>query len=127
MKFLRAHQCHIIAIACGWAHAEREVVRMAKNQSGTASNGKIAPTRVRFSANGANGENGTKRDSSFVRSSHSLSTRLAKQLRALAYEQQTSESSIIECALWLFFKNGSADNVLRLMTRADIAPRRRRK
>jgi hypothetical protein len=100
---------------------------MAKNQSGTASNGKIASTRVRLSANGTNGANGAKRDSSFVRSSHSLSTRLAKQLRALAYEQQTSESSIIECALWLFFKNGSADNVLRLMTRADIAPRRRRK
>jgi hypothetical protein len=97
---------------------------MAKIQSGTASNGKIDSTRVRLSANGANG---AKRDTTFVRSSHSLSTPLAKQLRTLAYEQQTSESSIIECALWLFFKNGSADKVLRLMNRADIAPRRRRK
>jgi hypothetical protein len=97
---------------------------MAKIQGGATSNGKISATRIRFSANGANG---AMRDASFVRSSHSLSTRLAKQLRALAYEQQTSESSIIECALWLFFKNGSSDNVLRLMTRADIAPRRRRK
>lgn len=97
---------------------------MAKNESGTASNGKIASTRVRLSANGASV---AKRDTTFVRSSHSLSTRLAKQLRTLAYEQQTSESSIIECALWLFFKNGSADKVLRLMSRADIAPRRRRK
>ena len=130
MQLVRVYQCHIIAIVCGWAHFEREAERMAKNQSGTAGNGKIAPTRVRLSANGAGGANGAiaaKRDSSFVRSSHSLSTRLAKQLRALAYEQQTSESSIIECALWLFFKNGSADNVLRLMTRAEIAPRRRRR
>lgn len=97
---------------------------MAKNQNGEASNGKIASTRVRLSANAANG---VKRDTTFVRSSHSLSTRLAQQLRTLAYEQQTSESSIIECALWLFFRNGSAEKVLRLMNRADIAPRRRRK
>jgi len=56
-----------------------------------------------------------------------LSTVLAKRLRALAYEQQTSESSIIECALWLFFKNKSDANVLKLMTRANIEPRRRRR
>ena len=97
---------------------------MAKNENGAPSNGKIASARLRLSASAAAA---AKRDETFVRSSHSLSTRLAKQLRALAYEQQTSESSIIECALWLFFKNGSADNVLRLMSRADIAPRRRRK
>lgn len=97
---------------------------MARNQRAAISNGKVDPKKIRLYANGANG---AMRDATFVRSSHSLSTRLAKQLRALAYEQQTSESSIIECALWLFFKNGSADNVLRLMNRADIAPRRRRK
>jgi len=97
---------------------------MARKQRAAVSNGKVDSKRVGLSANGADG---ATRDGTFIRSSHSLSTRLAKQLRALAYEQQTSESSIIECALWLFFKNGSADNVLRLMSRADIAPRRRRK
>ena len=112
-------------MACGWAQSERETRRMAKNHSGAAiNNGKIATTRIRISTNGSAG---AKRDATFVRSSHSLSTRLAKQLRALAYEQQTSESSIIECALWLFFTNGSAEKVLQHMNRAEIAPRRRRK
>jgi hypothetical protein len=97
---------------------------MPKNLNGTAGNGKNEAVRVRASARPL--DDTARRDNSFVRSSHSLSTRLAKQLRALAYEQQTSESSIIECALWLFFKNGSAENVLRLMSRAEIAPRRRR-
>ena len=97
---------------------------MAKNQTGAASNRKIVAARILASASAANGAK--RRDESFVRSSHSLSTPLAKRLRALAYDQQTSESSIIECSLWLFFKNGSDANVLRLMTRAEIAPRRRR-
>jgi hypothetical protein len=97
---------------------------MSRNQSAALRNGKVDPKRVRPSANGVDG---ATRNATFIRSSHSLSTRLAKQLRALAYEKQTSESSIIECALWLFFKNGSADKVLRLMSSADIAPRRRRK
>jgi hypothetical protein len=105
----------------------REARRMAKNQDGTARvhNGKIAATRVRVPAIAVNGAR--RRETGFIRSSHSLSTALAKQLRALAYEQQTSESSIIECALWLFFKNGSDANVLRLMSRANIEPRRRRR
>ena len=102
----------------------REATRMAKNQNGAAGNGKVPASKIRKATNAVNGS--TDSDVSFVRSSHSLSTPLAKQLRALAYEQQTSESSIIECALWLFFKNGSDANVLRLMSRADIAPRRRR-
>jgi hypothetical protein len=55
-----------------------------------------------------------------------MSSLLAKRLRKLAFEQNTSESSIIECALWLFFEKGSDADVLRLMSRADIAPRRRR-
>ena len=97
---------------------------MAKNNNGTNGNGKIAAAKVRESNGAVNGV--AQRDGSFVRSSHSLSTPLAKKLRALAYEQQTSESSIIECALWLFFKNGSDANLLRLMSRAEIAPRRRR-
>jgi hypothetical protein len=98
---------------------------MAKNNNGAnGGNGKTAVGKVRESNGAVNGL--AQRDGSFIRSSHSLSTPLAKKLRALAYEQQTSESSIIECALWLFFKNGSDANVLRLMSRADIAPRRRR-
>lgn len=100
---------------------------MAKNQDGTARahNGKIATTRVRVTASAVNGAR--RSENAFIRSSHSLSAVLAKRLRALAYEQQTSESSIIECALWLFFKNGSDANVLRLMSRAKIKPRRRRR
>lgn len=100
---------------------------MAKNQDGAvqARNGKIASTRIRMPASAVNGAR--KRDEGFIRSSHSLSAILAKRLRTLAYEQQTSESSIIECALWLFFKNGSDTDVLRLMSRARIEPRRRRR
>jgi hypothetical protein len=100
---------------------------MAKNQDGVVRvrNGKIASKRVRVPAGAVDGE--LKRNDGFIRSSHSLSTILAKRLRTLAFEQQTSESSIIECALWLFFKNGSDAEVLRLMSRAKIEPRRRRR
>jgi hypothetical protein len=100
---------------------------MAKNQDGTAraQNGKIAAARIRVQASAV--KDVRRRENGFIRSSHSLSTVLAKRLRALAYEQQTSESSIIECALWLFFKNKSDANVLKLMTRANIEPRRRRR
>jgi hypothetical protein len=103
----------------------REERSMAKNQDGTAQahNGKIAPARIQVPA-AVNGIRQPK--NGFIRSSHSLSNVLAKRLRALAYEKQTSESSIIECALWLFFKNKSDANVLRLMSRANIEPRRRR-
>jgi predicted transcriptional regulator len=55
-----------------------------------------------------------------------MSSRLAKRLRKLAYEQNTSESSIIECALWHFFDRGSDADVLSLMSKAEIPPRRRR-
>jgi len=102
----------------------REAVKMAKHLIGAAGNGKVSASRAGVPATTANGA--LKPDRTFVRSSHSLSTPLASRLRALAYEKQTSESSIIECALWLFFKNGSDVNVLRLMNRAEIAPRRRR-
>jgi hypothetical protein len=97
---------------------------MPKKQNGAVGNGKIAATRIQLEAETVAGAK--RRGNAFVRSSHSLSTPLAKRVRALAYEQQTSESSIIECALWLFFKNGSDANVLRLMSRAAIEPRRRR-
>jgi hypothetical protein len=99
---------------------------MAKKQNGAASNGKIAAKRIRAVSNNGNGDGVRSANGSFVRSSHSLSTNLANRLRKLAYEKQTSESSIIECALWLFFYNGSDANVLRLMDRAEIEPRRRR-
>lgn len=96
---------------------------MAKDQISVVRNGKIHPSRVRLPGLPAQTP---KAGAMSVRSSHSLSTRLAKRLRKLAYEQKTSESSIIECALWLFFEKGSDVNVLRLMSRAEIAPRRRR-
>src|SRR5579859_181540 len=96
---------------------------MPQDQAGIVRNGKIHPDRVRLPAEVTEKR---KAKTEFIRSSHSLSTRLAKRLRKLAYEQKTSESSIIECALWLFFEKGSDVNVLRLMNRADIEPRRRR-
>jgi hypothetical protein len=49
-----------------------------------------------------------------------------RRVRSLAYRNHTSESSIIECALWLFFKNKSDVGVLDMMDRAGIAPRRRK-
>jgi len=63
---------------------------------------------------------------SYMRSSHSLSKRLMNRVRALAFRKRTSESAIIECALWLFFKSKNDVDVLRVMGRAGIAQRRRR-
>jgi len=94
------------------------------NQNGTVRNGKIPASRVRFAGSAAGRVQAA--DTTVVRLSHSMSSSLAKRLRKLAFEQNTSESSIIECALWLFFEKGSDADVLRLMDRADIAPRRRR-
>jgi len=108
----------IFVASCGFSDDLREAIKMAKHLNGAAGNGKVSSSKVGAPATNANGA--LKRDTTFVRSSHSLSTPLASRLRAL------SESSIIECALWLFFKNGSDVNVLRLMNRAEIAPRRRR-
>ncbi|HME82868.1 MAG TPA: hypothetical protein VKF82_12460 [Candidatus Eremiobacteraceae bacterium] len=48
-----------------------------------------------------------------------------RRVRALAYKKRTSESAIIECALWLFFKNTSDGDLLDVMRRAGIARRRR--
>jgi len=94
------------------------------NQNGTIRNGKVPSSRVRFP--GSAGDSVQAEDTAVVRLSHSMSSLLARRLRKLAYEQNTSESSIIECALWLFFEKGSDASLLQLMSRADIAPRRRR-
>lgn len=94
------------------------------NQNGSVRNGKLSATRIRFPASAVDRVRAP--DTTVVRLSHSMSSLLAKRLRKLAFEQNTSESSIIECALWLFFEKGSDADVLRLMSRADIAPRRRR-
>jgi hypothetical protein len=94
------------------------------NQNGAVRNGKIPVSRVRLPGSAVDSVRAA--DSTVVRMSHSMSSLLAKRLRKLAYEQNTSESSIMECALWLFFEKGSDADVLRLMSRADIAPRRRR-
>jgi len=94
------------------------------NQNGTVRNGKLSAIRIRLPGSAV--DHVKVADTTVVRLSHSMSSLLAKRLRKLAYEQNTSESSIIECALWLFFEKGSDADVLRLMSRADIAPRRRR-
>jgi len=94
------------------------------NQNGTVRNGKLSAIRIRLPGSAV--DRVQVADTTVVRLSHSMSSLLAKRLRKLAYEQNTSESSIIECALWLFFEKGSDADVLRLMSRADIAPRRRR-
>lgn len=87
------------------------------------TNGKIHPSRIRLlSEISTNGRVGP----AFVRSSHSLSSKLAKQLRALAYRVRASESAVIECALWSFFDKGLDADILRLMGQANIKPRRRR-
>jgi hypothetical protein len=65
-------------------------------------------------------------NTTYTRSSHSVCSVLMKRVRSLAYRNRTSESSIIECALWLFFKNKSDVSVLDMMDRAGIAPRRRK-
>ena len=94
------------------------------SQNGAVRNGKLSASRIRLPGSTADRVQGA--DTAVVRMSHSMSSLLARRVRKLAYEQNTSESSIIECALWLFFQKGSDADVLRLMNRADIAPRRRR-
>lgn len=106
------------------ADAFKKSSKHMASQNGTVRNGKIPASRVRLADNSVDRVQGPR--TAVVRVSHSMSSLLAKRLRKLAYEQNTSESSIIECALWLFFEKGSDADVLRLMNRADIAPRRRR-
>ncbi len=94
------------------------------NQNSIVRNGKIHASRVRLPGSAV--DRARVVDATVVRLSHSMSSRLAKRLRKLAYEQNTSESSIIECALWHFFDRGSDADVLSLMSKAEIPPRRRR-
>jgi len=66
-----------------------------------------------------------KSELTYSRSSHSLSSALMKRVRSLAYRKHTSESAIIECALWFFFKNVDDADLLEALGRAGIARRRR--
>ncbi len=97
---------------------------MTPRRGSVVRNGKVPIGRVRFLKNTV--DDARPRRATSVRLSHSLSPSLASRLRKLAFEQKTSESSILECALWLFFAKGSDADVLGLMRRADIEPRRRR-
>jgi hypothetical protein len=109
---------------CGYFTASGEGNKMVRKNGALTKDGKVPPDRIRVlpgpSLNGQSGK------APFLRSSHSLSAKLAKKLRGLAFAQRTSESSIIECALWLFFEKGHDTRILRLMEKAGIEPRRRR-
>ena len=97
---------------------------MATKNGSASGNGKIHPSRVRI-ASGAAAEVLKARAAAGV-TKRSLSSKLAKRVRALAHRERTSQNAIIECALWLFFQKGQDENVLSLMDRAGIEPRRRR-
>jgi hypothetical protein len=97
---------------------------MATMNGGTVRNGKIHPGRIRVPS--AQGDKSLRASSTVVESSPSFRSNLAKRVRDLAHRQRTSESAIVDCALWFFFDKGQDANVMSLMSRAGIAPRRRR-
>jgi hypothetical protein len=111
------------SVMCGYFTASGEENKMVRKNGTLAKNGKVPPDRIRvLPGPSLNGHGKVP----FLRSSHSLSAKLAKKLRGLAFAQRTSESSVIECALWLFFEKGHDTRILRLMEKAGIEPRRRR-
>jgi hypothetical protein len=97
---------------------------MATIGNGTVSNGKIHASRVGLPSQTVDEVRPSR--SAFVRSSHSLSLKVAKKVRALAYRVRASESAVIECALWSFFDKGHDADTLSLMNLGGIKPRRRR-
>ena len=50
---------------------------------------------------------------------------LSQRLEELAFRQRVSESSVIECALLLFFQTGSDEQLAGLVRRNSAAQRRR--
>lgn len=92
--------------------------------NGVIHNGAIHPTRIRVpeTATAFSRVEAPKH----VRLSHSLNASMASRIRDLAYETRTSESAIVECALWLFFKNDEQVSLAAYLHEAGIAPRRRR-
>jgi hypothetical protein len=97
---------------------------MSIKDGSAAGNGKIHPSRVRISSAAA--VDVLRASTTAGVSKRSLSSKLAKRVRALAHRERTSQNAIIECALWLFFQKGQDENVMTLMERAGIEPRRRR-
>jgi len=97
---------------------------MAIIAKGSASNGKIHPSRIRL-VSGTVGATG-RPIAARPRSVGTLRSKMAKRVRVLAHRQRTSESAIVDCALWHFFKTGQAANIMDLMHEAGIVPRRRR-
>jgi hypothetical protein len=92
--------------------------------NGTVSNGKVHSSRVGLQFKTVDAVRPSRE--AFVRSSHSLSLKVAKKVRALAYRVRASESAVIECALWAFFDKGLDADTLALMNLGGIKPRRRR-
>jgi len=97
---------------------------MATLNSGTVRNGKIHSSRIRLPS--APADNGPRAAATVSQPSPSSKSILAKRVRDLAHRQRTSASAIVDCALWFFFDKGQDANVMSLMGRAGIAPRRRR-
>jgi predicted nuclease with RNAse H fold len=97
---------------------------MAIIGNGTAHNGKIHPNRIRLFTGSP--VVATRPSAPTARATGSLRSKLEQRVRVLAHRQRTSESAIVDCALWHFFKTGQAANVMELMDQAGIVPRRRR-
>ena len=94
-----------------------------KHHSATG-NGKIHSSRVKFPSAGAQEAIAGKSQAGL--STRRLNVKLSKRVRDLAHRERTSQSAIIECALWLFFQKGNDAKVISLMERAGIQARRRR-
>jgi len=97
---------------------------MAIIGNGAVRNGKIHPSRIRLLSDAASVSSGPNAPPAHP--ADSLRSKLTKRVRVLAHRQRTSESSIVDCALWYFFSSGQAANVMTLMGQAGIVPRRRR-
>jgi len=97
---------------------------MAIISKGAGTNGKIHPSRIRL-VSGSIGV-ATPKFAPAAGPVRSLRSKLAERVRVLAHRQRTSESAIVDCALWHFFKTGQAEHLMALMEKAGIVPRRRR-
>jgi hypothetical protein len=97
---------------------------MATIDKSASSNVKIHPGRVRLPSVLAGVIHGG--GASIARTSPTLRSKLAKRVRDLAHRRRTSERAVVDLALWLFFEKKHDLDVLILMEKAGIAPRRRR-
>jgi len=97
---------------------------MATIRNGTTGNGKIHVSRIRLPSKSTGSKRGAS--TTVAPPSNSLRSDLASRVRELAHEGRTSQSAIIDCALWYFFQKGQDANVTGLMSQAGIEPGRRR-